>query len=505
MLEFSDFNRENADNTDKIKISLSKDYRVFVNGEEVSVYTCRISKYPFNTWWPGHQRYVDQTEIVSYVNIVSDEAFEVEIEPLTKTAYERIMVKPYAKNVSAEKKGNRIAFTLKENGGYIFELDDYHGLLYIFNNKPCPCPSLDKVTYYFGAGVHFAGKIELKSNESIYLEKDALVYGCVFSENTENIHIYGNGIFDDGTEERVCENCIGKYSTNGNLKFIDCRGIKLEGLGFTNSAIWCVNIFRCYDVEIDSINVFGQWRYNTDGIDVVNSKDVTIKNSFVHSFDDTIVIKGIDRYREQSNTDMLIENCVLICDWGRALEIGLETECREYKNITFRGCHVIRGGNIVCDIHNGDCALVHNVLFEDISVELESFYTREQHQENDEQTYTFQNTTQNFEIVRISNPRFREMYAFLENIGVGDNSDFGKAHYASSRNITVRNITVYADDNIIANEGTKCVKIVVRNRIATTEFKDLLVENVSLNGKRLSPEEMSVTIEGCPENVLTVK
>ena len=27
----------------------SADYRVFVNGEEVNVYTCRISKYPFNT------------------------------------------------------------------------------------------------------------------------------------------------------------------------------------------------------------------------------------------------------------------------------------------------------------------------------------------------------------------------------------------------------------------------------------------------------------------------
>ena len=28
---------------------ISKDYRVFINGEEIPVYTCRISKYPFNT------------------------------------------------------------------------------------------------------------------------------------------------------------------------------------------------------------------------------------------------------------------------------------------------------------------------------------------------------------------------------------------------------------------------------------------------------------------------
>ena len=33
---------------------ISPDYKVFVNGQEVPVYTCRVSAYPFNTWWPGH-------------------------------------------------------------------------------------------------------------------------------------------------------------------------------------------------------------------------------------------------------------------------------------------------------------------------------------------------------------------------------------------------------------------------------------------------------------------
>ena len=192
MVTYSTFKHEWTKSIFSCNVPKSKDYKVYVNGEEIPVYTCRISSYPFNTWWPGHQRPVNQSEIVSYVNLITDEEIRIEVEPLTKTAYERIMVKPYSKGIKTEQINNRIVFTLKENGAYVFELDDYHGLLYIFNNKPVICDNPESVTYYFGKGVHFPGKIILKSNESVYLDKDALVYGCIFAENAENIRIYGN-------------------------------------------------------------------------------------------------------------------------------------------------------------------------------------------------------------------------------------------------------------------------------------------------------------------------
>lgn len=61
------------------------------------VYTCRISKYPFNTVWPGHQRNIDQTELASYVNIVSDEAVTLEVVPLIE--YKKTLIKPYSKKL----------------------------------------------------------------------------------------------------------------------------------------------------------------------------------------------------------------------------------------------------------------------------------------------------------------------------------------------------------------------------------------------------------------------
>ena len=66
--------------TGPYSVPRSKDYKVYVNGQEVPVYTCRISAYPFNTWWPGHERAIDQSEVVSYVNLVSDEELKIEVD-----------------------------------------------------------------------------------------------------------------------------------------------------------------------------------------------------------------------------------------------------------------------------------------------------------------------------------------------------------------------------------------------------------------------------------------
>ena len=503
MVEYSIFQHEYKTSAFPYEVPKSKDYKIYVNGREVPVYACRISAYPFNTWWPGHQRPFAQSEAASYVNLISDEEIEIAVEPLTKTAYERIMIKPYAKNVSYRKEGEKIIFSLKENGGYILELDDYHGLLYIFNNKPCPCEAPENITHYFGKGVHFPGKIVLHSNESIYLEKDALVYGCVFAEDAENICIYGNGVLDDSTEERISQHCYESYA-NGNLKFYDCNRVRIEGVGLVNSAIWCVNLFHCIDVEIDGINVFGQWRYNTDGVDIVNCRNITLKNSFVHSFDDTVTVKGIDRYREECNTDILVENCVLLCDWGKTMEIGLETECREYSRITFRDCHVVRGGNAACDIQNGDCATVHDITFENISIELESFYTKEQLQRSPEQIYDKKDSVCISKLLSVMNPRFRDTYAFL-NVGSGDLSEKGQPHYAAVRNIRVKNVSIYADEKIVSAYGNECVRISVSNVIPTTKYADISVENIWLNGQRIFGDDMNISINGCEDSVLTVK
>ena len=163
---------------------LSDDYSVTVNGEEVPVYTCRISKYPFNRAWPGYQRSAAQTDVVSFVNIISDEKLDFKVK--VKFPYEKIMIRPYSKEISYVDNDGEVSFTIENEGGYVFAPDDFHHTLYIFNSKPVESPKEDEVTYYFGPGVHMPGKITLHDNESVYVTRMHL-FSAVFMQKMRKI------------------------------------------------------------------------------------------------------------------------------------------------------------------------------------------------------------------------------------------------------------------------------------------------------------------------------
>ena len=338
MFSFSVFEHKTEPYGFKIVEPISKDFRVFINGQEAPVYTCRISKYPFNRFFPGYQRSIDQTELASFVNIISTETIKVEV--IVNREFEKLLLRPSAFNIPYTKNGDKIYFELEPQRQIVFATDDYHECLFLFNSLPVEAPKKEEVTHYFGPGIHVAGKIILKDNESVYVDKDALVFGSIFAQNAKNITVMGNGMFDDSSEARFTR-CGYESYVNGNIKFFDCQNVTVKGVLFRDSAIWCVNLFHCENATIDNIKVFGQWRYNTDGIDMVNSKNILIKDSFVHSFDDTIVIKGIDRYFDTSNENITVDNCTLWCDWGKTCELGIETSCREYKNIAFKNCNIL--------------------------------------------------------------------------------------------------------------------------------------------------------------------
>lgn len=482
MYGYSEFRHSYSKSAFKYERPLSEKYRVFVNGEEIPVYTCRISKFPFNTVWPGHQRPFDQTEEASFVNIVSDE--ELLIEVMTELPHERVLIKPYSRGISHTEENGVISFSLKENGSFVLECDSYHNSLYIFNSRPISAPAPESVTYYFEPGIHFPGKLILKSNESVYIDRDALVYGCIYAENAENIRIFGNGILDDSHEERTGNYCYESF-TNGNMRFYDCKGVSVEGVGMMNSAQWCFSVFGCLDFDIRDIKIFGQWRYNCDGIDIVNSQRICIRDSFIHSFDDTISIKGVDRHCLTDCRDIHVDGCTLWCDWGRCCEVGVETACREYRDISFRNCDILRGGCVALDIADGDCAEMFDIVFENINIEYNSFDTVEVYQGSDDMKYGAEDTMAVPVLFRASNREWRSPENILQ-WGLPPLSDALVLDGIASRSIhdiTVRNIRVYYDEGLPLVDGEPDIKIEIFNEPGTDEFYSISISDIMVNGR----------------------
>ena len=468
-----------------IHVPKSEDYRVFAKGTEIPVYTCRISRYPFNSWWPGYERPVDQTEVVSYINLVGDEAVTLEIE--AKKAHSRILVKPYSKGLIAEEKDGKIRLALPGTGFFVLELDDYHGLLYIFYSKPIEAPAPESVTHYFGPGVHYPRQISLSSGDRIYIDKDALVFGNLFGDGVENVEIFGNGILDDMGEGRFSLRCYPNY-TVGNVKFYNSKNITIRGVGMMNSAIWCMSFFACEDITVDGVKIFGQWRYNADGIDFCNSKNVSLENSFIHAFDDAIVIKGVLPFTEKNVENIHVKGCTVWCDWGKTLEIGVETACIEYNDISFEDIDILRAGNTAMDIGNGYTAYVHNVRYENIRIEINAFDTREQLQENLEMKYTRGNEIAQPYIFYIFNrPWGWEGSPFEKSAG---NRISEKTAWVTD--VLAKDITVYYDEGMPTENGKPILPVRISNDRAEAgaKFENIRLENLVCNGKKMTESEI---------------
>lgn len=340
-------------------------FEISVEQTPVKSYLSSVSAVPFNQVWPGYQRPTDQTEPCSFFSFGLDGSTELSVKPLF--AFKTALVRPLSKGITPKIENGVISFTLTQCGQYTLEVDGHHNTLCIFADsiRECPVKKADPNVLYFPEGIHHPGKIELKTNHTLYLEEGAVVHTSVLVENAENVRILGRGILDNSTFARGGSNPI---------RLVNSRNVLIEGVTIRDASEWSVIVGKCDNIIVDNIKLIGMWRYNSDGVDFCNSANCVLRNSFLRNYDDCVVVKGLIRWSERDVENILAENCVLWCDWGRALEVGAETCAKVMQNITFKNCDVIHSTHIAMDIQHTDAADVRQVTFEDIRVEYDDRY-----------------------------------------------------------------------------------------------------------------------------------
>jgi hypothetical protein len=373
----------------------SEEYEVNVNGTPIFVHGARVSAMAFNQVYIDTQRPLDQTEISSFVSFDFSGTVELEVRSIYDAVRPRI--RPLSRGIRPildEKPDNNfqqlqtqdflrdrvtksIRFTLDRPGQYVVELCGPHHVLHVFANPMSaspPDPASPNVLYY-GPGIHSAGKIVMKSGQELYIADGATVYGCVQAIDAQSIKIHGRGILDASKLDR--------WDAGETIGFVRCDGVEISGITVRDPNLWTVVGIASRNISITNFKIIGAWRYNTDGIDLLNCENINISDCFVRTFDDCICMKGFAEYIHQPPGEKYlhifterepvrnarIERCVLWNDWGRALEFGCKTQAESMSDVVFSDCDVLHFHHVALDIQVGDQTRVHNVKFQNIRVE----------------------------------------------------------------------------------------------------------------------------------------
>ena len=139
-----------------------------------------------------------------------------------------------------------------------------------------------------------------------------------------------------------------------------------------NPNAWACQAYDSSDGVIDGIKIITS-RPNGDGISLQSCQNYQVRNCFVRTWDDSLVVKNYD----QSSKDVTFSHMQVWTDFAQSMEVGYETNKGNkpdvsMENITFEDITVLNNFHKpVISVHNGDDATLDGIVFQDIVVEHE--------------------------------------------------------------------------------------------------------------------------------------
>jgi hypothetical protein len=346
---------------------LSKDFAVKVDRRSLAVHLARVAPADEQRRWKAMD---DAQHPSEYFDLASFATFDMDkpvtIQVTAPQPIRSVVILPTSAAIKPTLDGNQIRFTLDKPRPLTLELNgNWSNSLHLLANplEKNPPKSGDANVIYFGAGIHeLRDSITVTSGMTVYLADGAIVRGVgangpMFFLKGDHITLRGRGIIDGTLCPRHTRHMIRVTGSD----------ITLEGVILRDCSTWNVPIRQSDRVHVDNIKIFG-CRANSDGIDICNSRDVTVENCFLRTLDDLVVVKS-DKGQGPVH-HVVVRNCTLWNQVAHALSIGAELR-DPVDDVLFTDCDVIhdKGREWTLRVYHCDSAVVSNVRFQNIRVE----------------------------------------------------------------------------------------------------------------------------------------
>ena len=354
-------------------------------GRQLSIHPARVSAFPMNQVWSGYQRPVEQTKMASFVSFDMAKPGVLTIVPSADEDKGEPVILPLSWNPQMHRKGAALEIAVDKPRQFTVSFGAEGNVLHVFANPPFDEPhSKDEIV--FGPGEHDVGVIVPKSGQTVRIEEGAVVYGAILVAHAKDVTITGRGIVDGSFLDRADHKCAvwkaavdaglpeGFYGAEMAVTAFTCAwstNVAVRGVTFRDPPRWTMIVrAQSRDVAIENVKIVGCWRYNSDGINVCASENVTIRDSFVRSFDDCIIARGayLD-CGEGPTRNVTVEQCVLWCDWGKCLEVWAGHKPCLIENVRYRDIACIAVDRVACDVTTwfaSKSTRIRNVAMEDI-------------------------------------------------------------------------------------------------------------------------------------------
>lgn len=342
------------------------DTTVTVNGQDCYVYDTNVN---LSRQWANNYLPLTSRTPITYFSFEGAVKIQVTVPD---RALDSVKVSPVSYGIKPEvdKQNHTVTFVITQPDTYTLTFDGAaERALHIFAyplEEQTVDPE-DENIIYIGPGEWNIENIMLEDGDTLYVSGGAVVHGIINANYAKDITVMGRGIID-GSQLSGWKG----ISASIPLKFDHCENVKISDLIILNPNAWVCQAFDSKDGVIDGIKIISP-RPNGDGITLQSCQNYEVKNCFVRSWDDSLVVKNY----EGSSRNISFTNMQLWTDLAQSMEVGYETNKGEIENaelsdITFKDITVLNNFHKpVISVHNADDALVHDITFEDIVVERE--------------------------------------------------------------------------------------------------------------------------------------